>query len=221
MKLLFTMWVTFHIFCFGVLRKNIDKLEVLYVATSLLVPAMIAIVPLTTKTYLHYNTTQIFHSYCYIYSVNYSGDLQIIERFTLWDGPALVILSATSIGMVVMVITIARLLCRKVQYDPTHGTDNYWKALKELLPLAAFPILFFIFKLPELVFDIYVAIIGSPSESSLAVTLLSIALWSLASGITLLIHLSVAKCMCFAKKNIVITFSPTELQYSIYSSLPQ
>ena len=29
MKLLFTMWVTFHLFCFAVLHKNLQKLEVL------------------------------------------------------------------------------------------------------------------------------------------------------------------------------------------------
>ena len=42
MKLLFTMWVTFHLFCFAVLHKNLKKLEVLYIVTSLLVPALIA-----------------------------------------------------------------------------------------------------------------------------------------------------------------------------------
>ena len=36
-KLLFTMWVTFHVFCFAVLHKNLNKFEVLYVLTSLLV----------------------------------------------------------------------------------------------------------------------------------------------------------------------------------------
>ncbi|KAL5509140.1 hypothetical protein EMCRGX_G004450 [Ephydatia muelleri] len=50
-KLLFTMWVTFHVFCFAVLHKNLKKLEVLYVVTSLLVPVVIAAVPLITGTY--------------------------------------------------------------------------------------------------------------------------------------------------------------------------
>ena len=36
MKLLFTSWVTFHLFCFAILHKNLKKLEVLYVVTSLL-----------------------------------------------------------------------------------------------------------------------------------------------------------------------------------------
>ena len=45
-KLLFTMWVAVHLFCFGVFHKNLKRLELLYVVTSLLVPAVIAAVPL-------------------------------------------------------------------------------------------------------------------------------------------------------------------------------
>ena len=37
LKLLFTTWVTFHLFCFAVLHRNMKKLEVMYVVTSLLV----------------------------------------------------------------------------------------------------------------------------------------------------------------------------------------
>ena len=51
MKLLFTVWVTFHLFCFGVLHKNLKKFEVLYVVTSLILPAVIAAVPLITRSY--------------------------------------------------------------------------------------------------------------------------------------------------------------------------
>ena len=51
MKLLFTFWATFHLFYFVILHKNLTRLEALYVATSLLVPAVIACVPLTTGSY--------------------------------------------------------------------------------------------------------------------------------------------------------------------------
>ena len=50
-KLLFTMCITFHLFCFGVFHNNLKKLEVLYFVMSLLVPAVIAAVPLMTNTY--------------------------------------------------------------------------------------------------------------------------------------------------------------------------
>ena len=50
-KLVSTCWATFHLFCFAVLHKNLKKLEVLYVVTSLLVPAGVASVPLISDTY--------------------------------------------------------------------------------------------------------------------------------------------------------------------------
>ena len=38
MKLLFTLWATFHLFCFAVFHWNLKRLEVLHVSTSLLIP---------------------------------------------------------------------------------------------------------------------------------------------------------------------------------------
>ena len=43
-KLLFTVWVTIHLFCLAVLGKNLKKLEVVYIVTSLLVPTGMAII---------------------------------------------------------------------------------------------------------------------------------------------------------------------------------
>ena len=81
-KLIFTMWVTFHLFCFAVLHKNMKKLEALYVVTSLLVPSVIAIVPLTTESY---GISRIDGCYipAYANNVNYTLRLQaaVIERF--------------------------------------------------------------------------------------------------------------------------------------------
>ena len=50
-KVVSTVWVTVHVFCYAVRYKNLKKLEGIYVATSLLIPVLIAIVPLTTHTY--------------------------------------------------------------------------------------------------------------------------------------------------------------------------
>ena len=94
-KLLFTMWVTFHLFCFAVLHKNLKKLEVLYVVTSLLVPALIAIVPLVTHTY----GLSPGSNTCYISNTR----VGFVERLSLWDGPAMLMLIAASTAMVVMV----------------------------------------------------------------------------------------------------------------------
>ena len=142
-----TMWVTFHLFCFAVLHKNLKKLEVLYVVTSLLVPAVIACIPLITKTYGRNPDGSV----CYIYAFN---DVASIERFALWDAPAMIILLAASAAMVVMVIKLTGRVCLR-SYEPITDGDQFWKALKQLLPLAVFPILFFIFEIPLFIFHLY------------------------------------------------------------------
>ena len=185
MKLLFTMWVTFHLFCFAVLHKNLKKLEVLYVATSLLGPAVIASMPLVTDSY------GISHSgsVCFIYA---DGEVALVERLAFLDGPAMLILLVASTAMVVMVIKLARIICWRIKYESINEGGQFWKALKQLLPLAAFPMLFFIFFIPVLVLHIYVARTPSPKDAVETSAIIFFSLWTLSSGATLIIHLFVA-----------------------------
>ena len=192
MKLLFTMWVTFHLFCFAVLHKNLKKLEVLYVVTSLLVPAVIAIVPLVTHSYGLNSGGNI----CYIYA---NTSVAFIERLALWDGPAMLMLIAASIAMVVMVIKLAGQVSRRSTFEPIADGDQFWKALKQLLPLAAFPLLFFIFEIPVLIFHLYTTQYSTPNEGMFIANVVCFSLWSTASGATVIIHISVAQ-ICDRKR---------------------
>ena len=188
MKLLFTMWVTFHLFCFAVLHKNLKKLEVLYVVTSLLVPAGIACIPLITKTYGHSPDG----TYCYIYAED--GDVASIERFAIWDGPTMFILLAASIAMVVMVIKLTGKVCLRSKYEPITDGDRFWKALKQLLPLAAFPILFLVFEIPIFIFHVYATTSSTPNMALEISKNVFFSLWSMTSGGTLLVHIFVVRC---------------------------
>ena len=188
MKLLFTMWVTFHLFCFAVLHKNLKKLEVLYVVTSLLVPAVIACVPLITRTY----GRSPDGTYCYIY-VKDKENSASIERFALWDGPAMIILSAASTAMVVMVIKVTGRACLRSKYEPITDGDQFWKALKQLLPLAAFPILFLIFEIPIFIFHVYATASSKPNMALNITQSVFFSLWSMTSGGTLLVHIFVVR----------------------------
>ena len=191
-KLLFTMWVTFHLFCFAVLHKNLKKLEVLYVVTSLLVPALIAIVPLVTHSY-GLNTDG---NICNIYA---NTSVAFIERLALWDGPAMLMLIAASIAMVVMVIKLASQVCRRSMYESITDGDQFWKALKQLLPLATFPMLFFIFEIPVLVFHVYTTQHSTGNMGMMISATVVFSLWSTASGATVIIHISVAR-ICGRKR---------------------
>ena len=196
MKLLFTMWVTFHLFCFAVLHKNLKKLEVLYVVTSLLVPAVIACVPLITRTY----GRNPDGAYCSIYVKD--SEVASIERFALWDGPAMVILLAASTAMVVMVIKLTGRVCLRSKYEPITDGDKFWKALKQLLPLATFPILFFIFEIPVFIFHVYATTSSTPNMALNITRSVFFSLWSMTSGGTLLIHIFVVRC--WKKKKVFL-----------------
>ena len=185
-KLLFTMWVTFHLFCFAVLHKNLKKLEVLYVVTSLLVPALIAFVPLVTHSY-GLNSGGAF---CYI---NANTSVGIIERLALWDGPAMLLLTAASTAMVVMVIKLASQVCQRSKYKPITDGGQFWKALKQLLPLAAFPMLYFIFEIPVFLYHVYTAQNSTPNEWMFISDMVCFSFWSTASGATVVIHIYVAQ----------------------------
>ena len=189
MKLLFTMWVTFHLFCFAVLHKNLKKLEVLYVVTSLLVPAVIACVPFTTQSYGRNPDGTV----CYIYITDNNTDDALIERLALWDCPTMVILLLASTAIVVMVINLAHLIRRRATYKRLSEPrdDQFWKALKQLLPLVAFPVLFMILEIPVLVYHVYVAINSTLNEAVLILPPIAFSLWNTSSGASLIIHISV------------------------------
>ena len=197
-KLLFTMWVTFHLFCFAVLHKNLKKLEVLYVVTSLLVPAVIAVVPLIITTY----GLDLDGSNCYIYC-NFNGTTStyaaFIERFALWNAPATAILLAASIAMVAIVMKLSRTVRSRWKYEAITDSDQHWKAIKQLFPLVAFPMFFFVFIIPVLVFDIVSADNPVHNEALHLFVMIIIALWSMTSGVTLMVHISIAMC-CTKKK---------------------
>ena len=195
MKLLFTMWVTFHLFCFGVLHRNLKKFEVLYVVTSLLVPALIAAVPLVTHTY----GMSSDGAFCYIYA---NTSVAFIERLALGDGPAMFILIAASTAMVVMVIKLANQVCRRCEYEPITDGDQFWKALKQLLPLAAFPVLSFMFEIPVFIYHVYSTKYSIPKEELLISGFVCSSLWNASSGATVIIHVSVVQICGRKRKSI-------------------
>ena len=151
-KLLFTMWVTFHLFCFAVLHKNLKKLEVLYVVTSLLIPVVIACAPLITDSY----GRSPDGTACFIYANE--------------DGPAMIILLAASAAMVVMVIKLTGRVCLRSKYEPITDGGQFWKALKQLLPLAAFPVLFLTFEIPIFIFHVYATKGSMPPNMALEIS---------------------------------------------------
>lgn len=198
-KLVLTTWLTAHLFCFSVFQKNLKRLEVVYVVTSLLVPAALAGVALGIRSY------GLGEFGCWISSTcrngNFSFRDMFFERLGLWDGPAASILLIASVAMVIMLIKLAVNVHQRRRYAQTSSGDQFWKALKQLLPLAAFPVLFYIFVIPQFAFHIYqlefqatnYQLPRSADDSFYVAISASFSVWSFVSGLTLILHVCVAR----------------------------
>lgn len=153
MNLMFTAWMTFHLFCFAVCFKNLRKMEPFYVVFSLVAPSVMALVPLPTNSYG-------VDGNCWIQFKTMNGSTctpsktGIIEEFTLWVGPALVLLILESIALVVMVTILTCRVCRKggvmIRSQRT--------ALVQVLPLAAYPMTLCVLVVLIIAFRIHYAI---------------------------------------------------------------
>lgn len=153
---------------------------------------MIAAVPLITETYELDPT----HTLCYINSAS-SGHMAVTERLALWMVPAMVALLACFVAMVFIVASLTRQACWRTGYKPLD--NQYLKAIKQLLPLTAFPILSIMFMTPFFAFNIY-SFVRAPQQALTITAFVSTSLWSLTSGLTLIIHIAVARYLLKRKR---------------------
>lgn len=197
-KLLFTMILTLHLFCLSVCDKNLQRFEPWYVCLCLFVPFVVAFVPLTTGNY-----GKSRNGRCYIQATLNNTTQGIIERFVIWDGPAMIILLASSVAMIVIVTKIAaRLLRSKMKSQPLTSNDSFQRAFKQILPLAAFPILYCMFAILPAVLNI-TSVTNTAQYVPKALKILNgvlISLWSMAAALTLLIHVCAARCKTGQRK---------------------
>ena len=176
----------------------------LYVVTSLLVPAFIACVPLITHNYGSDGD-------CFIGGFeNDSLHTIFVEEVVLWDAPAMVIFIIASIAMVVMMIKLAytaRWRTHVQLYTPITGGNQITKALRQLLPLVAFPILSAVFIIPQFIAHFYTDYIPASNPALNVISAVFIAMWSLSSGVVLLTHIFVARYL-LRKRRVYATPIP-------------
>lgn len=213
-KLLLSTWVTLHLFVFAVFHKNLRRCEAVYVVTSLAIPALIASLPFATSSY------GLAGSWCWIKSRTYVSNgsacyeervlVGTIEQFALWYGPSLLLLFISSVAMVLMMIVLGQRMCggqldtgkRHCRYK-----DQHWKAFKQLLPLAAYPIVYFIFTIPPFVYRVYRACVLNRSivHDGLELTAaISTSAWCLAAGLTLIVHIIMTRSFLFGRKHTYV-----------------
>ena len=203
MKILFTVWVTFHLFCYTVFQKNLRKLEPLYIAMSLLAPAVIASLPLATHTY------GMAGSWCSIQEWQDNCPSKtlvagVIEQFVLGYGFPITCLILTSFAMAVITVVLIYRSC----FRRTQNYKQHRKAVKLLLPLAIYPVAFLVFVIPVFAKRVYDT--TSPEghyELSIAGGVF-IAAWSMLAGMALLVHVLLTGVCAKRLRGKIIRRSP-------------
>ena len=209
-KLLFTICLILHFFFLAVFLKNLMKLELLYVFVSILTPIFFVWIPFIHHSY------GMAGAWCWIR--DWKDDCArkdyregIIEQFLLWYGPLFLSLTVSIMVVVFILFVLVRraystskisteagpLLYTTVQSKIRHNR----KALKQLLPLLAYPVIFYMLALLPLVNRIYDAISPNANYFLALGHCLSIGAWGFFSSWALLIHILLQKKM--ANKNIV------------------
>ena len=165
----------------------------MYLGVSLLVPAVISIVPFTTESY------GLAGSWCWVESTiggcsNETSLVGLVEQFALWFGPSMTLAFISACAMMAMVSVLVYRACthsRHMSELGPHGDQN-WKALKQVLPLAAYPIVTFVFFVPSFLNRIHGATSHTVSQPLSVLSAAGAAGWSIAPGVTLIIHVSIA-----------------------------
>ena len=120
MKLMFTVWISIHLFALAVFHKNLQRLERLYVVSSLLVHLVVTIVLL---------------------SINLTAcSRDVIDREEIIYIIIFAVLVLISLLMVVMGTILCHRACRRRNAILSEYGKQHKKALCEMLPLLLYPI---------------------------------------------------------------------------------
>ena len=205
-----TAWIVFHLFALSVFHKNLKRLEPLYVVSSIAVAIVIII--LSFSLYI----TEFEGNYYNASHDVYDCGLYKFGTAIFYFG--IILLVVSSVLVIIMVVTLC---CRAfkakngivLEYQKQHK-----KVLYEMLPLFVYIIFYLIVMFPML--SLLMIIDGNTYETipnstalrhavlliaeyltiSFFVPEIAIALWSIGSSSTLIIHILIVQCYKKHKK---------------------
>ena len=193
-KLLFTICLVFHLFCLAVCLTNFRRLEIGYVLFSILFPILFSWIP-----FIHNNPFDVAPACCWI--KDWKDDCAtegIIEQFVLWYGPLFISLTLTVVAVFIILIVLARRAYAHNNPEneyliEKHECNQNKKAMKELLPLLAYPVIFYVLSLFPLIDRIYSAISCNANFGWALGHALCQASWGFFSSWALIIHILVMR----------------------------
>ena len=205
LKLMFSLGVTIYVFCVVFVDRQSRKLkscEVPYVIVSLVLPLVVSFIPLATKSYGPAG------AWCWIknWQDNCPSkvyDVGVIQQFALWYGPALAVLVVNSVAVIAITVFLG---CRAYY----KGGSQYQMAVNQMLPLAAYPVIFCLLLLPTLAGRVYGAIPHAmPLVGFIKADAVCSSAYSLLASITLIVHVLVVKRIQM-KTKVVRSYGATE-----------
>ena len=196
-KLLFTLCLVFHLFSLVVCFKNFKKLEIGYVLFSVLFPLLYTWIP-----FIH-NSYGVAGAWCWIRDWKDDCATQkylegIIEQFVLWYGPLFISLTLSVVAVFIILIVLARRAFAHDNSEREYLVENQEryqikKAIKELLPLLAYPVIFYILSMFPIINRVYSAISAKVSFQLALAHAFTESLWGFFSSWALIIHILVAQ----------------------------
>ena len=191
-KLMFTLWISIHLFALAVFHRNLQRLERLYVVSSLLIPLAVTIVLL---------------------GINLAGCHG--DRTYRWEEIIFIIIFAVLVIVSLLMVVMGTILCHRAcrrrnailsEYDKQHK-----KVLREMLPLLLYPIFFLLFTMPIFGFTVndfvtqeyktthlsHNTTITMPEYFLDALTYFALLApyWSFTTSLLLISHLCVVRCI--------------------------
>ena len=194
MKLMFTLWLTFHLFCYVVFFKNLKKLEWLYITSSIFLPLLVSWIPFVHNNY------GVAGGWCFIRESkdNCARNTEgIIEIFALFYGPIVVSLILSVLAIVVMIVVMARraYVNSNAQLENEPLLRSTAKTLlKQLLPLLAYPVIFFTLILIPVIDRIYDATHRTRIPGLTIAHGVTAPVMGFFAGLVLIIHILYLRC---------------------------
>ena len=183
LKLLLTLWINFHLFVLSVCHKNLKRLELLYVGSSIIVAVVTYILTLQVAKEVENN---IFSN-----ASDKSDQLLKNEFFSLFSVGSFLLLPSYAL-IVVMVVTLC---CRAIKGIGIASLNQkqHKKVLYEMMPLLAYPVLYLLLMVPILSYSIIEFEVNSLSALIIYYKYFSAAIFLLPinASCALIIHVSI------------------------------
>ena len=164
------------------------KLEIPLGVALVIIPFAISAVSFGTRSY-----GQTPPLWCWILQYNSTDSAGLVNRLgmqlILWLIPATALLVVATVVVVLTVSVLLTRIYRELRSDNIVAMGPRKRALKQMCPLMAYPVAFVVL----LLFPLTFAVLGDidPKSSALStltyLTAVSIPLWSISSGVTLLV----------------------------------